>query len=409
MALDQAQVVVVGGGIVGVSTAYYLKKEGFDVVLVEQRELAYGASGRNAGYLFLHTRNPGIALDLSRAGVQIYKEEFLPVLGNTFEFRQNGSMIYFYTEEQKKVFEEFVEARRNDGLDMHLIGAEEAKKRAKILPEGVLGASYCAEDGQIRTPRLVRALGNECARLGVRIYENNAALGVITVNGETKGVKTANGDIYADRVVLASGVWTKLLGETMGITIPVYPERLGVIKTAPLPKLVDTILYGPLAAKQYELFRKLPSYKDEYFSDSNEKTSIGLEHLELLAQVEDGSLLLGCPMDYPNSLDMNPTLEGLKLTIDRFLEQWPEYSGLGVEAIWSGLLPYTADTLPIIDEVESSKGLYIAAGHVFGNLAGPITGKLISEMISGKPTSLPVDEFKLDRETLMAANGVTRW
>jgi glycine/D-amino acid oxidase-like deaminating enzyme len=409
MVLDKADVVVIGGGIVGTSSAYFLKKAGFDVVLVEQRELAYGASGRNAGFLWIHNRNKGIQLDLSRAGAKIYEEEYVPMLGNTFEYRRNGGMIYFYTEEQKRVFEEFVESRNRDGVPMDLIDGETARSYAPILPENVLGSTYCPEDGQIRTPKLVRALGNACNHLGVRIYENNAVLGMITNGDKIVGVRTVMGEIHAEKVVIASGVWSKVLGQTLNIDIPVHPERLGVIRTTPVPKVLDKVVYGPQAAKQYADIRNLPSFKDEYFLDKNEDPEAGVENLELLAQLEDGSLLIGCPMDYPNSLDMYPTLGGLKLTIDTFLSQFPSFKGVGVDAVWAGLLPYTADALPIIDEVEEYKGLYVAAGHVFGNLAGPITGKLISELISGKEKSLPLDELKLKRDSLISRDLITRW
>jgi glycine/D-amino acid oxidase-like deaminating enzyme len=409
MKLDKADVVVIGGGIVGISSAYFLKKAGLDVVLIEQRELAHGASGRNAGFLWVHNRNKGIQLDLTRAGLKIYEEEYVPVLGNSFEYRRNGGMTYFYTEEQKKVFEEFVESRNRDGVEMELLDGDIARQYAPILNEGVLGATYCPEDGQIRTPKLVRALGNACNHFGVRIYENNAVLGMISKGDQIKGVRTVMGEIHADNVVMASGVWSRLLGKTIDIEIPVHPERLGVIRTTPVPKMVDKVVYGPLAAKQYAGIRNLPSFKDEYFLDKNEDPKAGIENLELFGQLEDGSLLIGCPMDYPEDLEMYPTLGGLKLSIDTFLSQFPNFKGVGVDAVWAGLLPYTTDSLPIIDTVDEFTGLYVAAGHVFGNVAGPITGKLITELVTGQPTSLPLDELKLKRPSLNPHEAITRW
>lgn len=402
MSLDSAEVVVVGGGIVGVSSAYFLKKKGFDVVLVERHELAHGASGRNPGYLWLHNRNKGIALDLARAGMKIYEDVFIPDLGNSFEYRRNGGMIYFYTEEQKKVFQEFVDSRNADGVEMELLDAETAKKYAPILPDNVLGATYSPEDGQMRTPKLVKALGEACKNMGVRIYEDTSVMKVNVEDDHTKGVLTTKGNIDAGSVVLASGAWTKLLGETVGVDIPVEPERLGVIKTMPLKeRVLDKVIYGPLATKTYADFCNLPSYKVDYFTGSHEDAASGVTSLELMAQLQDNSLLLGCPMDYPNSYTMKPSIGGINMAMNAFLEQWPEYKNLEIDDVWAGLLPYTADMLPIVDKVKEYRGMYVACGHVYGNVAGPITGKLISEMVNGEETSLPIDELKMDRESLV--------
>lgn len=409
MRLDKADVIVVGGGIVGVSSAYFLKKAGLDVVLVEQEDLGYGASGRNAGYLWVHNREKGIQLDLTRAGLEIYEEEFVPALGNTFEYRRNGGMTYFYTEEQKKVFEEFVESRNRDGVEMDLLDGDTARKYAPILNDNVLGSTYCPEDGQIVTRKLVRGLGNLCSYLGVRIYENNAVLNIITKNDQVQGVRTISGEIYAEKVVLATGVWSKLLGRNLGLEIPINPERLGVLKTTPLPKMLDKVVYGPLGAKQYAGFRDLPSFREEHFLGKDEDPDAGLEHLELFAQLDDGSLVIGAPMDYPEDLEMYPTLAGLRLTINTFLNEFPHFKNVGVDSVWAGLLPYTSDSLPIIDTVDEIKGLYIGAGHVFGNVAGPITGKLITELVTEQPTTLPLDELKLKRDSLNPQESITRW
>jgi glycine/D-amino acid oxidase-like deaminating enzyme len=155
------------------------------------------------------------------------------------------------------------------------------------------------------------------------------------------------------------------------------------------------------------VFRSLPSYRDEDFVAPWEGE--GLEHLELMAQTESGSLLLGCPMDYPEALDHRPTISGIKMTLDAFTAQWPQYGSLGIERVWAGLLPFTADSLPIIDRVAERPGLFVASGHIYGNVAGPMTGKLIAEMVAGDRPSLPMDEFRLGRASLAGREAVVRW
>ena len=113
----ERDVIVVGGGIVGCATAYFCAREGMRVTLLERKTIGYGASGRNPGWLWLHCRTPGFALDISRAGRKLYPE-LLDELPGGFEFRPSGGLMYFMTPDQGAVFEAFVAARRADGLDI---------------------------------------------------------------------------------------------------------------------------------------------------------------------------------------------------------------------------------------------------------------------------------------------------
>ncbi|MEX0158714.1 MULTISPECIES: NAD(P)/FAD-dependent oxidoreductase [unclassified Microbacterium] len=407
MILDKADVVVVGGGIVGISTAYFLASKGHSVVVVEAREIAFGASGRNMGFLHMHNRAAGYQLEFSRAGRALY-DGFSDLLGPSFEYRANGAMTYFFTDDQKQVFKEFVEMRQGQGVAMELLDAQQAHDAAPILPPNVIGATFSPEDGQIRTPKFVRALAQECIRLGVRIRENNPALGLLRSGGVVKGVRTLYGDIPADRVVWCGGAWSTMLSAEE-IEVPIKTERLGGIMLGEVEEHLDKILNGPLAVKQYSFYRELPSYKDEYFTEPYEDPSQGIEHLEVVSKTENGNLFIGCPMDYPDQLDDRMPLSGLKMAIDALLQTFPNYASLGVERAWTGLIPATADAMPILDEVDSAPGLVIATGHVFGNLAGPITGKLVAELISEETLSLPIDELALDRPALANPDGVIRW
>ena len=129
--------------------------------------------------------------------------------------------------------------------------------------------------------------------------------------------------------------------------------------------------------------------------------------LELVAQRATGEVLLGCPMDYPSELDDAPTLEGLLATARAIAEDFPGLRDAPIDRVWAGLLPYTPDTLPIID--EPAPGLFIASGHVFGNAAGPMTGVLLSQLIRGLKPEIDLTEVRLDRGLDLPEGAVARW
>ena len=393
--------VVVGGGIVGCATAYFLAREGVQVTLLEQERVAHGASGRNPGFVWLHTRNPGLALELALAGRQLYPE--LVVELDPFEFRESGGLVFFLTPEQGQVIEEFVEAREVDGLEMELIDADEVRRLVPPIRSDVLGASYCPLDAHINTPLLVHALADGARRNGADIREGTAAEEV-----RPGSVRTADGTLDADVVVVAAGVWTRALLESVGIDAPIGAERLQVVATAPIPERIEPVVYGPLAAKQYDLFRNLPSYDESNFVSEYEDPSSGVELLELVAQRADGSVLLGCPMDYPATLDMKSTLAGLAMTTRAIVEDFPGLRQAPVERTWAGLLPFTSDTLPLVGELEP--GLWIASGHVYGNAVGPITGKLVAAAVTGHEPEIDLSECRFDRDlSQVTTEAATRW
>lgn len=400
------RVLVVGAGIVGCSAAYFVARTGARVTIVEREHVAFGASGRNPGFVWLHCRNPGFALEVSLATRRLYPQlvEELPL---DFEFRPNGGLIYFTAPEQGAVFEEFVQERRRDGLDMDLLDGTEVRRLVSPIREDVLGASFCSQDAQINTPAFVRALAAGAQQEGVVVREGIAVTSLLRDGDRVVGVDTSQGRIEADAVVVAAGAWSPELLRTIDIDVAIGGERLQVLATDPLPPLIEPVVYGPLATKQYSLFRTLPSYDVSHFTAPYEDEA-DIEMLLLIAQRQNGEVLLGCPMDYPPELDQRPTFTGLAAIIHAFGEDFPGLRHAPINRMWAGLLPYTSDTMPVID--APMPGLFVAAGHVYGNSAGPMTGKLIAQLIAGEEPELDLSECRLDRPLGMPAAGTAaRW
>lgn len=386
-------VIVVGGGLVGTSTAYFAAREGMQVTLLEQEHAGYGASGRNPGFVWLHCRNPGWAMQISLAGRALY-EDLLRDLPVPFEFRADGGLIYFTTPEQGRVFEEFVAARRADGLDMELIDGAEVRRQVGPIRPDVLGASFCHNDAQINTPTVVAALAAGARSEGADIREGVEMTELIRDGDRVVGVETDQGRFMADLVVVATGAWTRKLLAANGIKAHVGIERLQVLATAPRPLDIRPVVYGPLAAKQYSLFRDLPSWNQDDFMAPYE-IETGNFFLQLVSQRANGETLLGCPMDYPSDVTHDVTLIGLRDTAQAISDDFPGLRNVPIVRMWAGVLPYTSDQLPIVDEVEP--GLFLAAGHIFGNAAGPMTGKLLSQMLAGRDTDIDMSGCRFDR------------
>ena len=388
------QVIVIGGGLVGAATAYFAAREGMRVTLLEKEHAGHGASGRNPGFVWLHCRNPGWALDVSFAGRRLYDElrDELPV---PFEFRGEGGLIYFKTSEQAAVFEEFVDARRAAGLNMELIDGAEVRRLVGPIRPDVLGASFCSDDAQINTPTVVDALVAGARAEGADVREGVEVSDVVFAGGAVAGVETDVGRVQGESVVVATGAWTSGLLHRAGLDARVGRERLQVLATKPRTRDIVPVVYGPLAAKQYSLFRDLPSWKDEAFLAPLED-EWGSWMLQLVSQRANGETLLGCPMDYPHQVDHDVTLSGLGAITAAIAEDFPGLKNAPVDRMWSGTLPFTSDMVPVIDEVRP--GLFVAAGHVFGNAAGPITGKLLAQLLRGAEPELDLSACRWDRE-----------
>jgi glycine/D-amino acid oxidase-like deaminating enzyme len=399
-------VLVIGGGIVGAATAYQLAKRGASVTLLEADRLASGATGRNLGYIWVHTRRPGPELEhvmATRNELEGLPEE----LGADFGLRTNGGLIYFTSEAQGVVMREFVDRRTADGVPMRLLNGDEARAMAPILPETVLGATYCPLDAQVDPKQYVRAFAAAAQRAGARVVEGAAARTFETDGRRIARVQTDIGPISAGQVVLATGAWSPFLAAGLGIELPIHPMRLQVVQTEPMPPRLDVVLYGPAAVKQYAIFRELPSYRRDAFATALEDR-LGLALLESACQTADGSYLLGIAMDFPG-FDWKPDLAGVSLVAEGMAAALPELSAARFARAWAGVLPMTSDSLPVIDRAPGFNDLVIAAGHVFGNGAGPTTGRLVADLICGTEPAIDMTPFRAIRPTLKPVEAGSTW
>ena len=207
--------------------------------------------------------------------------------------------------------------------------------------------------------------------------------------------------------MLAAGAWSPRLAAAVGLELPIGFMRLQIFQTLPMPRRLECLLYGPRSVKQYAIFQQLPSFRAEDFTDEAE-VAAGLSILESVCQKTDGSYLLGCAMDYPG-FRWEPDVAGIALVSGMLGRQFPELAAAGFHRAWAGLLPYTSDNLPIIDHVPGIDGLIVASGHVFGNAAGPASGALVADLVSGGVSEIDPEPYRIGRETLRESAPGSIW
>jgi glycine/D-amino acid oxidase-like deaminating enzyme len=277
---------------------------------------------------------------------------------------------------------------------MSLIDGAEVRRLVPPIRDDVLGASYTPEDAQIVTSTVVDALARGARAEGATIREGVTVDRLVFSGDRVVGVETSEGQVTGDAIVVTTGAWTTALLARHDIDVPIGGERLQVISTAPQPFWIEPLVFGPAATKQYALFRDLPSWDAALFTPDDQDPD-GLVLLPLLVQRASGEVLLGCATDYPGDLDPHPTLAGVAQIAAGLAVDFPSLRNVPITRTWAGNLPFTSDQAPVIDEV--APGLFVGAGHVFGNTSGPVTGRVLSQLIAGREPDFDISECRFGR------------
>jgi glycine/D-amino acid oxidase-like deaminating enzyme len=394
-------VVIVGGGFVGGSAAYHLARQGVSVTLVEKEHPGWGASGRNAGYLSMITRSAGAQLDLAWAGRDLYKQ--LSAELDNFDYRESGTLTYFF-EDQASFVEGFAARRREDGLSVSVISADDARALCPILPDDLFGGVHSLEDGFIHPEKLSTALATAASRAGARVLKAEA-LSLDISGGRCHGVRTTEGSIAADVTLITAGPWSPELVRPHGIPLEIVGLRSQLALTTPVPYKFDVALFGPTFFTEYTFVRDLPGYDDDLVLHPLQRVMPQVGTLELFAQRADGSLVLGCPMELVPG-DM-PTLAGMAITFGILGDHIPALQDLEIQKIWAGIIPQTGDGVPVLDEITGTEGLWVGAGHAYGAMTGPVSGKLLADRIIGNAVEIDMTPFRYDRQAVTEGLGRT--
>ncbi|KUK14660.1 MAG: FAD-binding oxidoreductase [Synergistetes bacterium] len=363
-----AEVVIIGGGIQGCAVAYNLAKMGCrDVVVLEKNTIASGSTGRCAAGIRAQWGTE-MNCRLGIASIEIF-ENLSEELGADIGLHQGGYLMIAYRESEFEQLKRNVALQNSLGIKSRVISADEAKELCPLLnTEGAVGFTYHHRDGHADPLLTTFAYAEAAKRLGVEIYSFTEAVGIDVNNGKVRGVRTNRGFISTGVVVNCAGPYAREVAAFAGVDIPIYPERHEILVTEPIERVSKPMLM---------------SFSGNFY----------------IQQRPHGSFIMGYgPEEHLKSHALNSTWEFLEGMARKFVRLLPRLSGLRVVRQWAGSYEMSPDAQPILGRVEEVEGFYISAGFSgHGFMFGPITGKLMAELILSGETSIPIDMLSYRR------------
>lgn len=416
---DRADTVIIGGGMIGVMTAWFLAKAGQKIVLCEKGRIAGEQSSRNWGWVRQQGRDPAelpIMIESNRIWQGLARE-----CGEDLGFRQTGVLYIANTADDMAAFEAWQQHAKAHQLDTKLLTKAEL---FALLPDAKAdwaGGMVTPSDGRAEPWIAVPALARHAQRLGVTIIEDCAVRALDAAGSEVAGVVTEHGRIGCDQVVLAGGAWSSLFLRRHGIEIPQLSVRATVAATVPLPEV-----YAGQAADNHFAFRRRADGGYTLALGAFHELLIGPDAFrrlpKFLPQLKHNpfgtSYKPFAPRDYPDGwftrrswaehevspfehmrvLNPAPHKGAVRTMQDHFAAAFPHLGRPEIRLAWAGMIDTMPDVVPVIDRAPALPGLVIAtgmSGHGFG--IGPAMGRVVADLALGKPPAHDLHRFRFGR------------
>lgn len=417
LAPASTRVVVIGGGIVGVSAALCLAERGVPVTLCEKGRVAGEQSSRNWGWC----RNTGRdhrEIELMERSTRLWREMNGRVGGET-GYRQKGIVFLCRTPREVAKMERWLQEARPYGLDSHLLSAAETAELNPHLFGGVSGGLYTPSDGQAEPQRAVPAMVRKARELGAKVVEGCAVRGLETRAGRISAVVTEHGTIACDAVLCAGGAWSSLFLGSLGLRLPQLGILASVGRTNPMTggpevatgaagygtrKRLDggyTIanLGGEVHNISLDSLRFTPDFARVAIGRARSlRLRVGKRSLDETFRPRRWALDAPSPFEAVRTLDPAPHLVGLQAARKRLARDCPYFAEARLTQCWGGLIDVTPDVLPTISAIDGHPGLFVAtgfSGHGFG--IGPSAGWLAADLVMGDRPLVDPSPFRFAR------------
>jgi glycine/D-amino acid oxidase-like deaminating enzyme len=417
----RVDVAVIGGGVIGVMTAWFLRQKGLSVLLLEKGRIAGEQSSRNWGWVRQQGRDPA-ELPIMVESLSIW-QRLTADLGEALGFRQTGVLYLAKTDREMADFEAWTEHSRAHQIDTRLLTGAETHRMLTGATAPWKGALYTASDARAEPWTAVPALATKAQEMGVQIREACAVRALDLAGGKVAGVVTEAGRVAADHVVVAAGAWSRLFLARHGVTIPQLAVLASVAATEPMPEIFP----GNAADDDFAFRRRADGgysiapggSQHDFYLGPDAFRSFGAYLAILRKEWRSSTFRPAAPRGFPDAwstarrwsedavspfevtriLNPAPNMKTLGQVQDAFGRAFPALGRPKLRTAWAGMIDTLPDVVPIIDRAPV-RGLTIAtgmSGHGFG--IGPGIGRVVADLVTGGHVGHDLGRFRLSRFT----------
>jgi sarcosine oxidase subunit beta len=380
-------VCVIGGGVMGLATAYYLLKAGKTVAILEKGEVGSGASSSCDDMILLQSKKPGIALTLAMESLEMYRQ--LPdELGADIGFLTLGGMVIIEDEKQLKIMEDFVKQQVSYGLDVEIVDRDILFKKQPHVAKYMIASTYSPSDSQVNPLLLMRALLYNGLNMGMDVFRNTPVQEIKQLSDHWIARGKNDVSVECDNIVIAAGAWSAQIGELLGIDIPIRPIKGQIAITEQIAPIGETNCW----TAAYIASKHDPSIMPDR-SDYDKEIGLGFS----FSRASEGNYLIGSTRENAG-FDKTTNFKAIARILEQTRQYFPIMNQVNIIRTIAGFRPGTKDGSPIIGQIDDFPGLFIAAGHEGDGVAlSPITGKIVAEMVCGVGEHKRIEELNLRR------------
>jgi glycine/D-amino acid oxidase-like deaminating enzyme len=418
MKAREVDVVVVGGGIVGAASAYYLAKGGAKVALLEKGTIACEQSSRNWGFVRVQGRDP-FEIPLAIESVRLW-QGLEAELGADLEWRQEGGLAVAANEASIAAYERWLEAARPFQLPTRIIGNREIRGILQGAQGTWPGAMYNPSDGQAEPAKVAPAFAEAARRLGAEVVAGCAFDAIDRAGGRVVGVRTERGEVRARTVVCAAGAWASRLLATIGVAMPQLAVRGTVARTGPVRAISGAGVWAPeLAFRQrrdgtlnivdgdggiqHDVVPASLRWAREFSPlrkalGGHAKLAIGAPLVRGFIDLIPGTAGNRHPFRAVRINDPPARTTHVANAVAGLAKAFPDLGPVEVTRTWAGYIDLTPDFIPVLGPVADVPGLVIAAGMSgHGFMLGPVAGRIVADVALKGHTMLEIAPFRLSR------------